>query len=473
MVTCQYDQDHFLTFDLQRLLHQSDVMNLVKKYDIPAPRYTSYPTVPFWEAETFSSGGWNQSLIKSYDEYQEQGVSLYIHLPFCEQLCLFCGCHKRITKNHSVELPYVEAIISEFQRYVEVLGEKPRIKEIHLGGGSPTFFNDGNLGFMIESILERARLDSDFSFSFEANPVTTTKDHLVTLYNLGFRRISLGIQDFDKRVQEEIRRIQPYELVEKITESARKLGYDSINYDLIYGLPMQTRQTVFETCNQVLNLKPDRIAFYSYAHVPWVKGTGQKKFRDDDIPRGEIKRGLYQTGKELLEAGGYKEIGMDHFALEDDSLYQSQVNNTLHRNFMGYTTSETKMLIGLGASSISDSWYAYAQNEKNIETYLQKVQDGEIPIVKGHILSNEDLEIRKTILNLTTSFRSDWPRLELGHMHIIRKLIEPYQDGLIEIHPDGLEITPKGRPFLRNICMGFDERLAKNQPTNKIFSQAV
>lgn len=343
---------------------------LVNKYNVAGPRYTSYPTVPYWDVESFSLQQWKQVLKQSFEESNtKEGVSLYLHLPFCESLCTFCGCHKRITKRHEVELPYIKAVLKEWQLYRQLLGTKPKIKELHLGGGTPTFFSPEHLTLLISELLRVSDLAEDYEFSFEGHPNNTTAEHLQALYDFGFRRVSFGVQDYNTKVQKAINRIQPFENVKRATEMARAIGYTSVGHDIIFGLPFQTEADVRETISKTEALMPDRIAFYSYAHVPWIKGNGQRGFKDEDLPTAESKRAQYETGKSLLEKVGYTEIGMDHFALKTDGLYKAMQNETMHRNFMGYTASKTQVMIGLGVSSISDSWYGFAQNVKSIEEY--------------------------------------------------------------------------------------------------------
>jgi oxygen-independent coproporphyrinogen-3 oxidase len=450
---------------------------LIDKYNIPAPRYTSYPTVPFWENEQFSTEQWKQSVARSFSESNAQeGISLYIHLPFCESLCTFCGCNKRITKNHQVERPYLETVLKEWQMYKDLFDQAPRIKEMHLGGGSPTFFSAENLGWLIEGILKDTQLDPDPLFSFEGNPNNTTQEHLQVLYNLGFRRVSYGIQDYDLKVQKAIHRIQPYEQVQRAHEQSKAVGYTSINHDLVYGLPMQTLESVLDTIRKTEALAPDRIAFYSYAHVPWVKGSGQRGYSEADLPKSAAKRQLYEEGRQLLERGGYREIGLDHFSLPNDDLYQALEQKRLHRNFMGYTSSKTQLMVGLGVSSISDSWYAFAQNVKKVEEYQHLVNMGELPVFRGHHLNTEDLTIRQHILNLMCQLETTWTPKEaqLGNFGgLAAHLEEIEKDGLIEMTNQGLSIKPEGRPFIRNICMAFDARLWRNKPETRIFSMAI
>jgi oxygen-independent coproporphyrinogen-3 oxidase len=452
-------------------------ISLIQKYNVPGPRYTSYPTVPYWEENLFSMEQWKSTFIKSFNESNaSEGISLYIHLPFCESMCTFCGCNKRITKNHEVENPYILAVLKEWNLYCDLLPNKPIIKEIHLGGGTPTFFSPENLEALINGIFTRAIKAKDHEFSFEGHPNNTTRRHLQSLYDLGFRRVSFGVQDYSSKVQTAIHRIQPFHNVAKVTFWAKEIGYTSIGHDLIFGLPFQTLNDVIDTIDKTKSLSPDRLAFYSYAHVPWIKGNGQRGFKGEDLPKDDEKRQLYEAGKNRLSQNNYHEIGMDHFALETDSMYDSFQKGNLHRNFMGYTSSKTQLMIGLGVSSISDSWYSFAQNEKTIEDYYKKLDANELPVFRGHILTDEDLIIRKHILNLMCQFETSWkndsdffPELP----EIINQLHEMENDGLVNISSQSIQVTEKGKPFVRNICMAFDLRLKRNLPQTELFSMTV
>ncbi len=452
------------------------INKLIQKYNIPGPRYTSYPTVPFWDSEGIDIEDWKQSVKKSFkDSNDTEGISLYIHLPFCESLCTFCACHKRITKRHSVEEPYMDTVLKEWNLYCDLLEEKPNIKEIHLGGGTPTFFSSENLKKLIDGIFKRANKLSDFELSFEAHPNNTTKKQLQTLFDLGARRTSFGIQDYDSKVQKAIHRIQSFEQVKKINELSRKVGYNSISHDLIFGLPFQTEKTIRDTIKKTIELKPDRIAYYSYAHVPWIKGVGQRGFDENDLPKDQEKRHLYELGKQLFFDNGYVEIGMDHFALPTDSLYKAMESKKLHRNFMGYTAGKTQLMIGLGMSSISDSWYGFAQNEKSVETYQERVNNGEIPIFRGHLLTDEDLIIRKHILDLMCNLETNW-NADLSSQtkkEITERLQEVIDDGLVTVTEKKVIVKEEGRMFVRNICMAFDLRLLTKKPETRIFSMTI
>lgn len=445
--------------------------DLVTKYNIPAPRYTSYPTVPYWD-NNLNEAAWISHVKQSFHAHNKDGISLYIHLPFCESLCTYCACNTRITVNHKVETPYIDTLLKEWQLYLNQFDAKPTIKEIHLGGGTPTFFSAQNLKRLIEEILKDCVIPADHDFSFEGHPSNTTRDHLQTLYNLGFKRVSFGIQDFDERVQDTINRYQTFEEVKRVMDDARSIGYTSINVDLVYGLPYQTKKTVSDTVKQIISLKPERIAFYSYAHVPWLK-PGQRKYTEKELPVDAVKRELYQAGKELFIEAGYSDIGMDHFALPGDPLFEAFNRGLLHRNFMGYTTNTTRLLIGLGCSSISDTWDAFCQNIKTVEEYQAAVNANKFPISKGHILTAEDVNIRQHILNLMCRHESDFSlapgdNLLLGEA--MEKLKEPLNDQLICINNNKLNLTEQGRLFMRNVCLAFDKRYWSKTPEKNVFS---
>ena len=451
--------------------------SLIQKYNIPGPRYTSYPTVPYWDKKGISKENWTASFRKSFIESnQSEGISLYIHLPYCESLCTFCACHKHITKRHEVEEDYIDTVLKEWKLYVDLLEEKPMIKEIHLGGGTPTFFSSQQLKKLIDGLFVYAERHAEYEFSLEGHPNNTTKEQLQTLYDLGFTRISFGVQDYDLMVQKAIHRIQPFKNVENVTKWSREIGFTSVSHDLIFGLPFQTKENVIETIEKTKVLQPDRISFYSYAHVPWVKGVGQRGFNEKDLPKDEDKRELYEVGKKLFAELGYVEIGMDHFALKTDSLYKATQDKTLHRNFMGYTANKTQLMIGLGMSSISDSWYAFAQNVKTVKEYQKLVNQGEIPIFRGHLLSEEDLIVRKHIVNLMCHFKSRW-NLEEKEIVDLKKqtalLFEMEQDGLVILKEDSIVVPEHARPYVRNICMAFDMHLQKNKPETQLFSMTI
>ncbi|MDN3621100.1 oxygen-independent coproporphyrinogen III oxidase [Polaribacter undariae] len=453
--------------------------SLIQKYNIPGPRYTSYPTVPYWNKAGIDKQDWIQSFQTSFKESNSsEGISIYIHLPFCESLCTFCACHKHITKRHEVEDEYIDTVLKEWKLYVALVDEVPVVKELHLGGGTPTFFSKENLKYLMDGIFEIAKKHPEAEFSFEGHPNNTTKEQLQTLFDEGYTRVSFGVQDYNEKVQKAIHRVQPFEAVKQVTRWSREIGYTSVSHDLIFGLPHQTKENVIYSINKTKELQPDRISFYSYAHVPWVKGVGQRGFNEDDLPKDDEKRALYEIGKELFAELGYVEIGMDHFALKTDSLYKATINKTLHRNFMGYTANKTKLMIGLGMSAISDSWYAFAQNVKTVKEYQKIVNEGEIPIFKGHLLSEEDVIIRKHILNIMCHFSTSWEDKTMNINNIEEHLAllgEMEQDGLvkIDVKSKSLSIPEEARPYVRNICMAFDLHLLKNKPKTQLFSMTI
>jgi oxygen-independent coproporphyrinogen-3 oxidase len=449
---------------------------LIEKYNVPAPRYTSYPTVPGWDKAVPDAGRWLDVVKRTFDESNDtRGISLYIHLPFCESLCTYCGCNTRITRNHGVETGYLEAVLREWQIYLRTFGRQPVLRELHLGGGTPTFFSPANLRKLLEGIFAGSVIHPDREFSFEGHPNNTTAGHLQTLYDLGFRRVSFGIQDCDEKVQRTINRVQPFENVRRVTEQARRIGYESVNFDLIYGLPYQTLESVAATIDQVATLRPDRIAFYSYAHVPWIK-PGQRSYTDKDLPADACKRALYELGLEKFRALGYTDIGMDHFALPGDALCEALHRKTLHRNFMGYTTCHTDLLLGLGVSSISDAKYAYLQNEKKVEDYSARMNAGELAVLKGHFLTPEDLLVRDRILGIACKGELTWQPELPGVPHEIfgETLGQMEREGLVTLEPGKLTVTPLGKAFVRNICMVFDRRQpAPHEAGQQVFSKAI
>ena len=449
-------------------------MDLVTKYNKAVPRYTSYPTVPYWD-NNLTEEKWIDHIQKAFIKYNADGISLYIHLPYCESLCTYCACNTRITVNHKVELPYIESVLKEWQLYLNQFQGKPLIKEIHLGGGTPTFFSPENLTYLLSTILNSVEISKEYDFSFEGHPGNTTKEHLQALYDLGFKRVSFGIQDFDEKVQDTINRYQTFEEVKQVLDDARQIGYTSINFDLVYGLPYQTVESINDTITKIISLKPERIAFYSYAHVPWLK-PGQRKYSEKDLPADSYKRSLYETGKDLFLSANYDDIGMDHFALPDDTLFDAAKKGTLHRNFMGYTTNTTKLLVALGCSSISDSWDAFAQNIKTVEEYQKVVNEGHFPIFKGHVLTEEDLIIRQHILNMMCKNETSWlddAQKFSSLPEALEQLKDLEKDGLATVINEKLIVTETGKAFLRNICLCFDTRYWAKKPEAAIFSSSV
>lgn len=451
--------------------------NLLQKYNVAGPRYTSYPTVPYWQSVPPSPEKWKELVADTFQvSNQSDGISIYIHIPFCESLCTYCGCNTRITVNHQVEQPYLQAILKEWSLYRAVWGnEKPVIRELHIGGGTPTFFSPAHLRQLIEGILDGAIVHPEHEFSFEAHPGNTTQEHVQVLFEVGFRRLSIGVQDFDPVVLEIINRHQTYEQVRELTQQARQIGYTSVNFDVVYGLPRQGVESMTGTIQKVIAMSPDRIAFYSYAHVPWLK-PGQRKFTEEDLPNSTQKLAIYETCRGFLEEAGYVDIGMDHFALRTDGLYKALTEGRLHRNFMGYTDTRTRLLIGLGTSAISDAWWGYAQNEKSVEAYYKRLNSNELPFFKGHELTTEDAILRAHIQNIICRFETRWEESNEvceGLYEALERLDEMVADGLVVVSPYQLRVTEKGKSFVRNVCMAFDARLWANVPKTTLFSQTV
>jgi oxygen-independent coproporphyrinogen III oxidase len=406
-----------------------------------------------------SPASWRANINEAYNlTGRDKGIGLYIHLPFCESLCTYCGCNTRITKNHDVERPYADLIEAEWDIYLKWFGERPLISELHLGGGTPTFFSPSNLFDLVRGVLNKAIMHSEFEGAFEGHPNNTTLEHLEALARLGFKRVSFGVQDNDLRVQQIINRIQPWENVERVTKWARQAGFESVNFDLVYGLPLQTSESVRDTVSRTIELRPERIAYYSYAHVPWIK-KGQRKYTEADLPEGSAKRELYETGKQMLLEAGYVEIGLDHFALPGDALHDAMILGTLQRNFMGYTTSRSEVLIGLGVSAISDAGTAFFQNPKTLEAYTDDISAGKLIPERSHELTSEDMRVRNCISDVMCKDNTSLQPLGFTESYWRREFSELISDRLIELNGHMLTVLPAGRPFLRNICMVMDLRL--------------
>ena len=445
----------------------ADDKTLYEKYDIAAPRYTSYPTVPYWEG-AIDLDAYLKSVNESIDAESTEW-SLYLHIPFCETLCSFCGCNTIITKDHSREHSYVQLLIDELDMYLErvpALAKRP-LRELHLGGGTPSFLSVENLSRLLDAFYQRLSLAQNFQASIEADPRHTHIEQLEALAEYRFRRISIGVQDFNHSVQKLVNRLQPYACVKQVVEQSRALGFESVNLDLIYGLPRQTLACMQETIAKTLELRPDRIALYSLAWVPWIKPS-QRLFRKSDLPMAMDKWRLYAYAKEQLLSAAYLEIAMDHFALPADSLAIAQRQRTLHRNFMGYTAHRTDLLLGLGVSAISQTKDFFYQNQKMLDQYKTNLGDRNLAFLRGHALSKEDQFYASIILELMTRGELVFPEIPELRTQSEAFLAEMQTDGLIEFIDSSdtsiLRLTPKGRPFLRNVCLAFDQRLRRAKP---------
>jgi oxygen-independent coproporphyrinogen III oxidase len=449
---------------------------LLEKYNVPVPRYTSYPTVPYWQ-DNIDTDRWKEIFGTAFTRFAPgSGIALYMHLPFCESLCTYCGCNKKITGNHSVEDAYINAIHNEWKLYTALMEHKPIIRELHLGGGTPTFFSPENLVRLLQPILEDAVIHPNAEFGFEGHPNNTTEAHLQTLYDLGFRRVSYGVQDNDPEVQRIINRIQPLENVVRAINTARSIGYKSVNFDLIYGLPGQTTASITNTINETIALRPDRIAFYSYAHVPWTS-RGQRLFDETDLPSAQQKQEMYLTARELFLQNDYKDIGMDHFALVTDDLYIALSEGRLHRNFMGYTTHNTEILLGLGVSAISTVPGAFIQNDKSLHNYYAAINEGKSAAVKGIFTSEEDIRFGHYIMDIICNGTTEFSEIDNNtiNTYSMPALKDFAADGLIHINNQTLTVTDTGRNYVRNICSALDLYLARKRvdERKRVFSNAV
>lgn len=441
---------------------------LILKYNRPGPRYTSYPPVPFWN-NTPTEADWITHIQKNYQE--ELGIDLYVHVPFCESLCYYCGCNRTITKNHNVEDSYLAALLKEWSIYKEKLGFIPKVNSLHFGGGTPTFLSPENLKKLIINLLQNK--SESFIGSIEIDPRTCRDEHLEVLSLLNINRISLGIQDFDPLVQKAINRDQSPAMVAELVDKLRARKFDSINFDLIYGLPNQSLDSISETIKIVSKLRPDLIAFYSYAHLP-DKIKNQRLIKDSELPTPDLKRELYDSGKKQLIENGYIDVGMDHFALPTSYLYKAMISKKLHRNFMGYVDKKSSILIGLGSTSISDSSLSFVQNIKDVKAYEQKTSLGVLPIEIGHTHNDDDLLIQEIILQLMCHDEINLNvTKKLPHWENIQDELRSFEeDGILEIKDDQIRITKIGKGFVRNVAMSFDYYL-REHATKVKFSQTI
>lgn len=449
--------------------------DIIEKYNVPSPRYTSYPTILDWNQGAIKEPEFLNELKNTFSPTKKERISVYIHLPYCESLCTFCGCHKYITKNHAVETPYIDALIKEWEMYKEQTGAELEVEELHLGGGTPTFFSASALERLINHITKHR--PSSINYSVEGHPNHTSEEQIQKLYDLGFRRISFGVQDYDPTVQKAINRIQSFEQVKKVTELARKIGFQSISHDLVFGLPFQTMEAIKKSVSATILLRPDNISLYSYAHVPWVKGTGQRGFSEEDIPNGDEKRALYEYAKGALLAAGYLEIGMDHFGLPTEPMTIAMEEKKLNRNFMGYTTAKTERLIGLGASAISEYPFGYAQNLKSVKEYLSAIEHNKLPVFKGHIHSVLDQHLKEHIKSLMCTFETRYDETSwiAEKEKQFEKQFQAFEsDGIMLWDKENrkIAITDDGRPFVRNVCMTIDPYTIKKTQQPR-FSKSV
>jgi oxygen-independent coproporphyrinogen III oxidase len=449
----------------------------LERYNRPGPRYTSYPTAPVWN-DSFGVGDLER--VHEQAENARSPVSLYMHLPFCESLCLFCACNVIITKDKSVASPYLSVLKREMERVSRGVSKERPVVQFHWGGGTPTYLTPEQIEDLFGAAREHFHFAPDAEIGIEVDPRVTSRQHLETLRRLGFNRLSMGIQDFHPEVQKAIHRIQPFELTRDLLFGARELGFDSINVDLIYGLPYQTPERFADTVDQILRLAPDRVALFSYAHVPWLKKQ-QGSFAAH-LPEGMEKFEIFRTGLLKFLEAGYLYIGMDHFAKPGDELAVSQQNRTLHRNFQGYTTKAGADLYGMGVTAISGIQNAYAQNHRDLSSWEKAVNERGVATMRGYWLSDEDRLRRAVISRLlchTVLFKGEISR-EFGvdfdeyFAPELRGLEASREDGLVLLKRDEIRATWLGRIFIRNLAMVFDPYLEKQQLAAKpLFSKTL
>lgn len=450
----------------------------LKRFDIPGPRYTSYPTADRFN-ETYSRDSYLAALHDRQRTNADDPLSLYIHLPFCKSLCFYCACNKIITNRHERGTEYLQYLAREIDLHVTALGKKKVVSQLHLGGGSPTFFSDEELAHLMALLRKSFTLAPEGEYSIEIDPRTVNDQRLRNLSELGFTRISFGVQDFAPEVQQAVHRIQPADQVFSLMHTARLLDFDSVNVDLIYGLPRQTPESFEKTIKQTISLRPDRIALYAYAHLP-ARFKPQRYIHIEDLPDAQAKISMLNTAITLFLSAGYVYVGMDHFALPSDSLAVAKREGRLHRNFQGYSTLPDCDLIALGVSAIGRVGRTYSQNAKTLEEYYSSLDKNELPITRGYSMSKDDVIRRDVIMAVMCQGRIDFN--EIGSRHGIdfnsyfreelEALMPWQQEGLLDMGQNALQVTALGRYFVRAIAMKFDAHLRSDQNHSR-FSKIV
>jgi len=454
-------------------------LELLRRYDRPGPRYTSYPTaVQFHEG--FDAAAYQRHLALAAGRPQDP-LSLYVHLPFCEERCSFCGCMVIITKKREVAARYLDYVVREIELVAAALDSRRQVVQYHWGGGTPTYLDVGQMARLHDVVARHFTVQPDAEVAIEVDPRVTSIEQLRLLRQLGFNRLSMGVQDFTPEVQAAVNRIQPEEMTRALFDAARDLGFSSINVDLIYGLPLQTPESFGRAIDTVVRMRPDRVATYSYAHVPWIRGN-QKRIDVGALPTGERKLDLFAEAMTRFLAAGYAQIGMDHFALPGDELARASAAGRLHRNFMGYTTRPAPDMIGIGVSAIGDVAGAFAQNTKKLSTYYEALDAGRYPIERGYVLDDDDRLRRHVITELMCNFRLDVRDVERRFgirfseyfADELGELAEgPVADGLLIVEPAALRVTTAGQLLVRNVCMIFDRYLRATSQERPVFSRTV
>ncbi len=453
---------------------------LLEKYDRPGPRYTSYPTAPHFTAD-FDEAAYRRRLAAAAARVDEP-LSMYLHLPFCEARCTFCGCNVVVSPHRGPEEPYLEALEAELDQLRAALSPRRTLNQLHWGGGTPTYLTPSQCRRLFEAVSSRFELVEGAEIAVEVDPCVTTHDHLRELAGLGFNRLSMGLQDIDPRVQEAIQRIQPLELTRDHVVEARRLGFESVNIDLVYGLPLQTEGQFRRTVETVIEeLEPDRVACFSYAHVPWIK-PHQRALERHPLPGGWDKFRIFAAAAESFVAAGYRFVGFDHFARPGDELADALDRGHVHRNFMGYTVMPATDLIGAGTTAIGDVAGAYVANHKKLVKYQREIASGRLAVERGLVRSDED-ELRRAVIHriiCTLHLDFEWVEHRWGvdprehFSDALANLREMADDGLVETDDRGLEVTPSGRFFLRNVCMPFDAYLeGARDGGGRVYSRTV
>jgi oxygen-independent coproporphyrinogen-3 oxidase len=454
-------------------------VELLRRYDRPGPRYTSYPTaVEFHDG--FDEAAYRERLAAAATRPDEP-LSLYLHLPFCEQRCTFCGCTVIITRKREVAARYLDYLHREITLLAESLRGRRKVVQYHWGGGTPTYLSPVQMRELSAVVARHFDVQPGAEVAVEVDPRVTSFEQLEVLRGLGFNRLSMGIQDFTPEVQRAVNRVQGEAETRALCERARALGFSSVNVDLIYGLPLQTPASFGRSVDAVVSMRPDRVAVYSFAHVPWIRGH-QRMLRVEELPPPEVKLGLFLEARERFLAAGYEPIGMDHFALSEDEMALASRGRTLHRNFMGYTVQKAPDMVGAGVSAIGDVAGAFAQNVKKLSSYYAALDAGRLPVERGYALSPDDHVRRHVITQLMCNLHLDGAdtaaRFGIDfECYFERELAElragPVAHGFVDLHGTRLDVTPLGRLFVRNVCMVFDRHLRERATPQPVFSRTV